>query len=381
MDQRFRIVVIDDEKVVLDSCTAILAGSDYEIAIASDGNSGMELVQEFQPDLVFVDLKMPGMSGFEVIEKIHALDPTITTVVITGFATISSAVEAMKQGAYDFLPKPFTPDEFRLITRRGLEKRELLLETIALRREKEMLRANFTAIVSHELKAPLGAVQQNLFVLETELSGQLRDDQKLKIERMKTRIKELIEIIHTWLRVISVDIEIIKDEFQSVSVHSIVCRAVEIMQPQAVRKNIDFVTSFEEPLGSVYGDEGTLTEVLVNLGNNAIKYSYTGSEVLIKASGKDDHIVISVIDTGIGIPQEDQAYIFDDFYSRQLGQTEERGHGLGLALSRRIVEAHDGSISVKSKPGKGSKFVIRLPAYYEGSHQRPQRLPEPTTSP
>jgi signal transduction histidine kinase len=324
---------------------------------------------------------MPGMSGFEVIEKIHALDPTITTVVITGFATISSAVEAMKQGAYDFLPKPFTPDEFRLITRRGLEKRELLLETIALRREKEMLRANFTAIVSHELKAPLGAVQQNLFVLETELSGQLRDDQKLKIERMKTRIKELIEIIHTWLRVISVDIEIIKDEFQSVSVHSIVCRAVEIMQSQAVRKNINFVTSFEEPLGSIYGDEGTLTEVLVNLGNNAIKYSYTGSEVLIKASGKDDHIVISVIDTGIGIPKEDQAYVFDDFYSRQLGQTEERGHGLGLALSRRIVEAHDGSISVNSKPGKGSKFVIRLPAYYEGSHQRPQRRPEPTTSP
>ena len=118
MDQRFRILVIDDEKVVLDSCTAILANSgNYEIATASDGVLGLELIPEFQPDLVFVDLKMPGISGLEVIERIHALDSTITTIVITGFATVSSAVEAMKQGAYDFLPKPFTPDEFRLITR------------------------------------------------------------------------------------------------------------------------------------------------------------------------------------------------------------------------------------------------------------------------
>ena len=120
---------------------------------------GLDLIQEFHPDLVFVDLKMPGLSGLEVIEKIHEYDPTIVTIVITGYATVSSAVEAMKQGAYDFLPKPFTPDELRLIAQRGVEKRKLVLETIALRREKELLRENFAAIVSHELKSPLGAVQ------------------------------------------------------------------------------------------------------------------------------------------------------------------------------------------------------------------------------
>ena len=89
--------------------------------------------------LIYVDLKMPGISGIEVIEKIRDTDPTIVVIVITGFATVSSAVEAMKNGAYDFLPKPFTPDEFRLITQRGLDKRGLILETIQLRREKEML--------------------------------------------------------------------------------------------------------------------------------------------------------------------------------------------------------------------------------------------------
>ena len=108
MNDRFRILIIDDEKIVLDSCTAILAGSDYQIATAPDGNRGLDLIQEFQPDLIFVDLMMPGIPGLEVIERVTAVDPTIVTVVITGFATVSSAVEAMKRGAYDFLPKPFT---------------------------------------------------------------------------------------------------------------------------------------------------------------------------------------------------------------------------------------------------------------------------------
>ena len=181
MSDKYRILIIDDEEIVLDSCTEILGDSDYELATARDGTQGVRRVQEFQPDLVFVDLKMPGMSGLEVLEQIHAIDPTIVTIVITGYATVSSAVEAMKQGAYDFLPKPFTPDEFRLITHRGLEKRQLVLDTIALRREKEMLRENFAAIVSHELKSPLGAVQQNLYTLVKELSDTVTDDQRRRL--------------------------------------------------------------------------------------------------------------------------------------------------------------------------------------------------------
>jgi len=101
-----KILIIDDEEVVLDSCTEILQGSDYEITTATDGGRGLKLVQEFRPDLVFVDLKMPGISGFEVLEKIREHDSTVVTIVITGYATVSSAVEAMKKGAYDFLPKP-----------------------------------------------------------------------------------------------------------------------------------------------------------------------------------------------------------------------------------------------------------------------------------
>ncbi len=360
---KYKILLIDDEEVVLDSCTDILAGSNHIIATATDGILGMTLVKEFQPDMVFVDLKMPGISGLEVIEKIRAFDPTIVTVVITGYATVSSAVEAMKQGAYDFLPKPFTPDEFRLITRRGLEKRKLVLETLALRREKEMLRENFAAIVSHELKSPLSAVQQNLFTLIAELSGQLSDDQQRRLERMKSRLAELLELINTWLRAISVDLETIKEQFKPLAVNTVIGQAVETVQPHALRKNVELVTAVAEPVSLIYGDAGTLTEAVVNVCNNAVKYSQPGSQVFIKAEEKAEDVIIAIADTGIGIADDELPFIFDDFFRGKSGQPAEGGHGLGLAISRRIIEIHNGTISVESKLGQGSTFTIKLPKY------------------
>lgn len=224
MENQPRIIIIDDEEVVLDSCTEILAGSNYEVEVTQEGKLGLDLVQKYHPDLVFIDLKMPGISGMQVLEEIHTIDSTIVTVVITGFATVNSAVEAMKKGAYDFLPKPFTPDEFRIITRRGIERRKLMLETIALRREKEMLRENFSAIVSHELKSPLNAIQQNLFALDRELGESLNDTQRARLERMKVRIDDLIKLITSWLRVLSVDISKIRDSFKPLDVPPLITK-------------------------------------------------------------------------------------------------------------------------------------------------------------
>lgn len=363
MEDKPRILIIDDEEVVLDSCTQILKSSNnYHIATAQDGGTGLELVQEFRPDLVFVDLKMPGISGFEVLERIRELDPTVVTIVITGYATLSSAVEAMKKGAFDFLPKPFTPDEFRVITQRGLENRRLVLETLALRREKEMLREHFAAIVSHELKAPLGAVQQNLFVLIYELSNKLTEDQKKRLERMKASIDDLMKLIHRWLRLFSADIEKIQENFTPTSMKATISKAIASVQPTAVRKDIEILVSVEEPLRPVYGDEGTLVEALVNIIGNAVKYSRMGSQVVVRAQEKEDDILISVTDTGVGIAKEDLPFIFDDFYVGKSGDRAERGSGIGLAITRRIIEAHNGTISVDSELGKGSTFVIRLPA-------------------
>ena len=360
METKSKILIIDDEEVVLDSCTQILKGGNYQIATAPDGQQGLKLLQEFLPDLVFVDLKMPGISGFEVLEKINEFDTTIVTVVITGFATVSSAVDAMKKGAYDFLPKPFTPDEFRLITRRSIERRRLVLEAISLRREKELLREQFASIVSHELKAPLNAVQQNLFALEFELSNLLNESQKDKLERIKTRIDELLKLINSWLRVISVDAKKLQEGFTKIDITTPIRNALESIGTLATRKDIEVVTSFDPQLPQVNGDTLSLSEVFVNIIGNAIKYSPDGSKVLLKTERQGDKILVTVQDNGIGISPEDLPHISEGFYRGQSGKAFE-GHGIGLAISRQIVDAHDGSITVASEVGKGTTFIIVLP--------------------
>jgi len=360
MEDKPKILIIDDEEVVLDSCTQILKGSNYQVSVATDGTKGLEMVEASRPDLVFVDLKMPGISGLEVLDKIHDIDATIVTVVITGFATVSSAVDAMKKGAYDFLPKPFTPDEFRLITRRGIERRKLVMEAIALRREKELLREQFASIVSHELKAPLSAVQQNLFALDFELANTLNEEQKGKLERIKVRIDELLKLINSWLRVISVDVNKLKEGFTSISVTKPLNDALDNLATIAERKNIEIVKTVGEPLPSISGDCLSLSEVFANIIGNAIKYSPDGTKVQVKAEEKANSVVISIKDSGIGIAEEDLPHIFEGFYRGKSAQTTS-GHGIGLAVSRQIVEAHDGSISVESEVGKGTTFVVSLP--------------------
>ena len=361
MANKEKILIIDDEEIVRDSCIQILAKRNYQVVTAKDGTEGLEMLENFQPDLALVDLKMPGLSGYEVLDRIHEYDPTIVTVVITGFATVDSAVESMKKGTYDFLPKPFKPDELRLIVQRGLERRKLVLETIALRKEKEMLREQFAAIVSHELKSPLGAVQQSMYGLASDLEDKLSDEQKNRIERLQSRIADLIKLVNTWLRAISVDISTIHENFGPVSIADTTLKAVENVQPQAVRKDITIETSIEESLEPINGNEGTLVEAVVNIIGNAVKYTPMGGHITVSAREETDNILIEIEDNGVGIAAEDIPHIFDDFYVGKTKPEEERRSGVGLAITKRIIDAHDGSIIVESELGKGSTFVIHLP--------------------
>ncbi|MGA1826038.1 MAG: sigma-54-dependent transcriptional regulator [bacterium] len=142
MGDTCKLLVIDDEVVVRDSCRMILADEDHSIECAENGRQGLELLEKEDFGIVIVDLKMPGISGLEVLEKIKVNYPETIVIVITGYPTIDSAVEAMKLGAYDFLPKPFTPESLRLIVRRAVEKKRLSLENIALRSELMLSKKN-----------------------------------------------------------------------------------------------------------------------------------------------------------------------------------------------------------------------------------------------
>jgi signal transduction histidine kinase len=346
------VLIIDDEEVVLDSCTQILQGRNYQLATAPDGARGLELVGSLKPDIVFVDLKMPGIPGLDVLEKIREVDPTIVTIVITGFATVSSAVDAMKRGAYDFLPKPFTR-QFRLITQR-LEKRKLVLETIALRREKELLKEHFAAIVSHELKSPLGAVQQNLYALIQELEGLPGPKRPPGADEELSRLPW----VDSHLVGSTTDIE---GSCRPSSRLSRQVRRPSERRPHAIRKDVEVEAAVQEALPPVEGDEGTLVEALVNLLGNAVKFSRTGGRVHVSARREETAWRITWRRSGVGC-QEDLPFIFEGFFVGKLRPGAEQGSGLGLAITRRIIEAHHGVISVVSELGKGSTFLIRLPA-------------------
>ena len=360
-ERRRRILLIDDEEVVLDSCLAILEDGGHDVAVASSGAEGLGRALTWAPDLVFIDLKMPGMSGMQVLEELRSLDPTVVSIVFTGFATIAAAVEAMQVGAFDFLPKPFTPHEFRAMIRRGLQQRDLVVERAALRREREALRENFAAIVSHELRSPLAAVQQNLYVTTRELAGVVSEDQLQRLERMSIRIGDLLALVNRWLRGFSIDVAPLAESFGPVLISAPVANAVESAQTEAVRKAVEIVTEVD-PAAGVLGDEGALTEALLNVIGNAVKYSREGGRVLVSAACRDGKVVVSVADTGVGIPATDLPRIFDPFYRGQAGESHIAGAGIGLALTRRIVEAHGGSIVATSDPGRGSQFVIEMPA-------------------
>ena len=143
------VVVIDDDYAMRLSCGKILSKMGLRVETFEDGARGLEGVVQLKPGLVVVDLKMPGISGQEVISRVHEIDPQIIMVVITGYATIDTAVEAMKSGAYDFLPKPFAPDELRLIVNRGLDRRRLALESQRGEVERALLKRRFVTFVSH----------------------------------------------------------------------------------------------------------------------------------------------------------------------------------------------------------------------------------------
>jgi two-component system phosphate regulon sensor histidine kinase PhoR len=146
-----------------------------------------------------------------------------------------------------------------------------------------------------------------------------------------------------------------------------ISKAVESIEPHAIRKDIAVHSTIQDDIYIIEGDEGTLVEAVVNIVGNAVKYSPTGSRVEIIASNMDDQVVIEINDNGIGISSEDLPFIFEDFYTSRSNQQMERGSGVGLALTRRIIEAHNGTVTVESEQGKGSTFKMRFPAMNDRS--------------
>jgi signal transduction histidine kinase len=356
------VLVIDDEEAMLDSCSQALEKSGYSVEIAESGENGLRIAERLVPDLVLVDLKMPGISGMDVLKRIKEIDPTIVTVVITGYGTVDSAVEAMKRDAYDFLTKPFTPNELRRVVAKGIEKRKLQIETSALREEKERLRESFVTIVSHQLRSPLATVRQYLEVVLSGAIGKTTDEIQQMLQRSAIRIDELMDMVNDWLNMARIDAGKLTESFELVDLVEVLKRCVDSHKQTADEKNVQISFSSSGSLPKVEGDAESLFEAFSNLIDNAIKYNRPNGKVSVDTKNKAHRLVVTVSDTGFGIDEDSLPFIFDDFYRAKNKYTREiTGTGLGLPITKKIIEAHSGEIQVDSKLGEGTVFTVSFP--------------------
>jgi len=356
---RATILVIDDEKAMRDSCSQVLAKEGHRTETSENGDSGLQKIREIKPDLVLVDLKMPGLSGMELLEKVRSIDPNIVSVVITGYATIESAVEAMKRNAYDFLPKPFTPDQLRIITRRGLERRRLALESERLRHEKEKMRENFITFVSHQLRSPLISVQQYCEVILGGFTGEVNRKQKEMIQEAGKRIDELLKLVNDWLNMSRIEAGNFIGKFEPVTLAPLLSETMELLKPLADNRKVTLEQVLGDVPAAIQGNGESLKQAFMNLISNAIEYNRQRGTVTLSMREESNQLLVEISDTGIGISQENLPFIFDEFFRVKVRGVI--GSGLGLPIAKKIIEAHNGSIDVVSEPGKGTTFTILLP--------------------
>jgi two-component system sensor histidine kinase/response regulator len=358
-----RILVIDDDEVTLLMCRRILDKTGYEVETFDNGAQGIQRLREAPAQVLLVDLKMPQMDGLQVIEQVRAFDPSAVIVLITGYATIPAAVDAMKAGAYDFLPKPFTPEELRITVGRCFERWFLAAESEKLRRQKEELQRSFATFVSHQLKAPLGAVKQYLDVLLHTSSHPLPETALAWIGRSQERLAEMLAIIEDWLTLARIESERLGDKEATADLCAIARKAVDAAHEQAQPAQVSVDARIAPDAAWVRGDTVALGNVAANLVGNAIKYNRPGGRVTVSVTRERDMAILTVSDTGLGIPQECLPQLFAEFFRVKTDETHGiPGTGLGLAICKKIVEGLGGTIRVSSTLGTGSTFTVQLPA-------------------
>ena len=375
METQGRILVIDDELGIREGCRRALEPEGYTVETAITGQEGLHRLREQPFDLVLLDVVMPDVRGVELLDPIHEQDPDTVCIIITGYATVELAVQAIKAGAYDFLSKPFTSDLLLMAVHQGLERQRLSLEAkrleileqdaAELTRAKEELerldrfKTTFMLTVAHELRAPLTALQSFLIAIQ---QGYIPPDhqQEQILQRAVERAQELLDMVNDLLKSAAVKGEE-TGKREILSLAEVVEKVFSLLQVQADAKGVTCTLEIRQrPMVKAHPDQ--MMQLWTNLISNAIRYTLPDGRVTIIVEERDGWASGVVQDTGIGIAPEDQDRIFEEFYrAPQAKEIEPYGTGLGLPLVKRIVDEHGGTIEVKSELGQGSQFTFRLP--------------------
>jgi len=394
-----RILVADDSKEITAFLQSYLTQQGYEVQVAYDGETAVRLFVQEPFAVVLTDLQMPRLNGLGVLHRVKQRAKETQVILLTGHASLDTALDALRHGAYDYLLKPvdnvdqlqFTIDRALLQRSLELDNKRLLDElkeanthleqkvaeqTRELREAYEQLesldrmKSEFVSIVSHELRTPLSIIllaSQMLSAEDDSLDPEIRREHLVNLQTYGRRLKRLVENLLDFSLLERGELEL---EISRIDVADVIEEIVDVYSSLANEKGISLSAAPAKIPLHVEADSARLANALSHLTDNAIKFTAGGGRVVLAShgpvqppgGGQQPYVVIAVVDSGVGIPVERQHLLFKAF--SQADMTDRRrfqGIGLGLALAQRIVAAHGGRITLKSEPGKGSTFAIWLP--------------------
>ncbi len=351
------IVVVDDNEQNRLVIRYLFEPPDYRVLEAPDGLAGLELIRAEQPDCVLLDLAMPGLDGFEVLNRLRA-DPRareIPVLVLTASAESTGSMElALRSGAVDYLTKPISPGRVAARVRGAIERRRL-------RQEMQELRGTFTSMLVHDLRSPLTIITGYLQLLEGSAEA-LPDKHRRYLTSIREACTRMIRLIGDLLDVSKLEEGKLTLERERVDLVALTGEIVERLGPVAIQHSI--VLTFEPAVPSltVRADPRRLEQVLMNLLGNALKFTPPGGRIGVTMSTEGDAVRVVVSDSGPGIAAAEMPLLFEKFSQTSAAKgARGPGTGLGLVICRHLIEAHGGRIWAESEPGHGSRFVFHLP--------------------
>jgi signal transduction histidine kinase len=382
------LLVVDDEENVAVTVSEVLRREGLQVETALSGERAISRLQEKEFDLIVTDLHMESVDGISVLSEVRRRHPLTIAIVLTGFASLESAVASMRQGAYDYLIKPCIIEDLRLTINRALEHRRLLLSEQDARRRLEGLNAElerrveeqtrqlraaneellrnsaakdiFLATLSHELRTPLTPIVGWSRVLMTNSSGPMLEKGLNAIARNALHQARLIEDLLDVSRIITGKLSF-NPEY--IDIRQAAEAAIDTMRERALQKGIHLVVDIPHEPVYVYGVQVRLEQIVWNLVSNSIKFTERGGEVSLRVTLTEHEVQIAVADTGIGISPDFLPHVFERF--KQAEWFERRKHdglGLGLSIVEGLVELHRGRVWVESKGiGHGATFTVVLP--------------------
>jgi signal transduction histidine kinase len=365
-----RILIVDDQEPNVRLLVGILSGAGYAcIASTMDPRAVCELHRKNRYDLILLDLRMPGMDGFEVMEGLKQieLDGYLPVLVVT--AQPDHMLRALKGGAKDFITKPINLAEVLTRVYNMVEVRLLHLEmksnsralehTLERLKEVERLKDGFLSTASHELRTPLTSIRGALGLLVSGMVGALSDEAVEVVAIAERNAVRLMALINDILDLERLETGTLELRFEKVPVESILRRAMESLTAFAHQHGI--TVAVPEVSSTVWADADRIVQVVVNLLSNAVKFSPPGGAVTIGVAVRDSSIEFRITDRGRGVPVADRRAIFERFRQVETSDAREKGGtGLGLAICKSIVEQHGGTIGVESQEGSGSTFWFRV---------------------